>query len=84
LRTVPLRYLGKISYAAYLIHWPVANALTLLTARLHLASLDAGALRLAMIYVFTFGLSALSWHYFEKPMMQLKDRLFPTRLQRAA
>jgi peptidoglycan/LPS O-acetylase OafA/YrhL len=81
LRTTPLRYLGKISYAAYLIHWPVANALTLLTAKLHLPSLDTGAFRLTLIYVFTFGVSALSWHYFEKPTMQL-NRKAPSALLR--
>ncbi len=79
IRIGPLRYLGKISYAAYLIHWPVANSLSLLTARLPLPALDGGAARLTLIYVFTFGLSALSWHYFEKPLMQLREKLFPAR-----
>jgi peptidoglycan/LPS O-acetylase OafA/YrhL len=30
-----------------------------------------------LIYGLTFGLSALSWHWFEKPLFRLKDRLFP-------
>jgi peptidoglycan/LPS O-acetylase OafA/YrhL len=72
-----LVYIGKISYAAYLIHWPVGNILTVLATRFGAAALNTGALRLIMIYLMTFGLSALSWHFLEQPCLRLKDALFP-------
>jgi peptidoglycan/LPS O-acetylase OafA/YrhL len=77
IRHPALRYVGKVSYAAYLFHWPVANAVTSGLQFLGLKRFDDGFIRLSLIYVLTFGLSALSWHWFEKPLFQLKDRLFP-------
>ena len=85
LRTPPLQYLGKVSYAAYLVHWPVAVILTSIFIQIGRPGLDKGILRLTLIYVLTFGFSALSWHFFENPLQQLKDRLFPAaRLPRQA
>ena len=85
LRTPFLVYLGKVSYAAYLFHWPVGNMVELAAVQLHRPALDEGLLRLILIYSLTFGLSALSWHFFEKPIALLKDRLFPPgRVQRPA
>jgi peptidoglycan/LPS O-acetylase OafA/YrhL len=77
LRTPPLQYLGKVSYAAYLVHWPVATVLTSIFIQIGRPGLDKGILRLTLIYGLTFGFSALSWHFFENPLQQLKDRLFP-------
>lgn len=77
LRWKPLQYLGKISYATYLFHWPVANVLTGVLAFLGLQRFDDGLIRLILIYVLTFSAAALSWHFFEKPLFLLKDRLFP-------
>lgn len=75
LRFRPFQYLGKVSYAAYLIHWPVANLITVALAHIGLPSLDTGVSRLALIYAATFGLCALSWHFFEKPILGLKNRI---------
>jgi peptidoglycan/LPS O-acetylase OafA/YrhL len=77
LRQPVLRYMGKVSYAAYLFHWPVANVITSSLVVLGLKRFDEGLVRLVLIYGLTFGLSALSWHWFEKPLFRLKDRLFP-------
>jgi peptidoglycan/LPS O-acetylase OafA/YrhL len=49
-----------------------------LTAHIHAPALDQGVWRLLLIYVMTFGAAALSWHFFERPLALLKDRLFPS------
>jgi peptidoglycan/LPS O-acetylase OafA/YrhL len=77
LRNPLLTYLGKVSYAAYLFHWPVANILTNLAERLHMGWLNEGFARIGSILIVTFALSALSWHFFESPVQRMKDRLFP-------
>jgi len=77
LRGPVLQYMGKVSYAAYLFHWPAANVLTAGLAFLGLQRFDNGIIRLTLIFVMTFGLAALSWQWFEKPLFLLKDRLFP-------
>jgi peptidoglycan/LPS O-acetylase OafA/YrhL len=55
----------------------VANVLTGVLAFLGLQRFDDGLIRLILIYVLTFSAAALSWHFFEKPLFLLKDRLFP-------
>jgi peptidoglycan/LPS O-acetylase OafA/YrhL len=79
LRNPVVTYFGKVSYAAYLLHWPLANALTLILTTLHLQMLDAGWSRLVLIYVLTFGVSALSRHFFETPIMRLRERMQPAQ-----
>jgi peptidoglycan/LPS O-acetylase OafA/YrhL len=84
MRWPPLRYIARVSYTAYLVHWPVGNVLTSVARHYRLEALDQGISRLTLIYALTFGTSALSWHFFERPLFQLKDRLFPAaKLQRA-
>jgi peptidoglycan/LPS O-acetylase OafA/YrhL len=64
----PLRYLGKISYGLYLWHMPVLLFLKLQTPSLR------GVALLAAVFAVTLLLSALSWHLFERPLMQLLRR----------
>ncbi len=67
----PLRFIGKISYSLYLIHWP-------LFAFAHLA-LDrplAGS-ESAAIVAASIAAAALSWRYIETPARRMQFR-FPT------
>lgn len=65
--TSPLRYLGTISYGIYLWHLPV---LLLLHRSTSLQGLQAA---LAVI-AFTLACASLSWHFFEKPLIDRFSR----------
>jgi len=58
----PLRELGKVSYGAYLIHWPLF--LVLDQRRVHL---DGGGLLLAVRVGATIALAVVSYHVVEAP-----------------
>jgi peptidoglycan/LPS O-acetylase OafA/YrhL len=61
LRTRPLRYAGTLAYSTYLIHLPLLGISLLLIRR----QAAAGILGLAL----TFLIAALSWRFFEKPLV---------------
>ncbi len=66
--TAPLRYLGTISYGIYLWHLPIILALKRVTW------VD-GSRALLPVLLLTILFAALSWHFFERPlMMRLGDR----------
>jgi peptidoglycan/LPS O-acetylase OafA/YrhL len=66
LRTRPLRFLGKISYSMYLVHFLF---LTLLRGLVHRNQLTVvAALVLTIIY------ASLSWFLMEKPLLRRKSR----------
>jgi peptidoglycan/LPS O-acetylase OafA/YrhL len=66
--TAPLRYLGTISYGIYLWHLPIILALKRVTW------VD-GPQALPSVLVLTVLFAALSWHFFERPlMMRFRDR----------
>jgi peptidoglycan/LPS O-acetylase OafA/YrhL len=67
-----LQYVGRISYGLYLVHNWMPDIVTRLFGPL--PKYQAAPLVLAG----TFGLCALSWQFFEKPVMGLK-RFFGTR-----
>lgn len=79
LRLAPVQYIGKISYAAYLIHWPIGDALRGVSVAAGIHLFDRNFPRITAIYVLTLVCSALSWHFFERPLLSLKDRLYPPR-----
>jgi peptidoglycan/LPS O-acetylase OafA/YrhL len=79
LRLAPVQYLGKISYAAYLFHWPIGDVLGGVSAAAGIHFLERTLPRMAAIYIVTFICAALSWHFLEKPLLGLKDRWYPPR-----
>ena len=69
LSTPPLRYLGKISYATYVFHLPIA---------LYMFKNGAGTLwTTAVTVTATLILASLSWHFFESPLLGLHSRQPP-------
>jgi peptidoglycan/LPS O-acetylase OafA/YrhL len=72
--TRPMVLVGRISYPAYIIHWPVALALT--PDRLHMTGFPLIAVRFAV----ALGIAWLMFEYLEKPFKDLKAVRFPNGL----
>ncbi len=75
LEFAPLRQLGRISYGAYIFHYPV------IWFFLEFYSSGGSTLRpyglsIAALLV-TVAISAVSFRYLEAPLLGLKDSLFP-------
>jgi peptidoglycan/LPS O-acetylase OafA/YrhL len=75
----PLRYVGRISYGLYLYHYLVLFLLNI--APYQTEKSGASASRLLAAVVLTFVCAHLSYRYFERPLMRLRDR--PRLLQDA-
>jgi peptidoglycan/LPS O-acetylase OafA/YrhL len=73
--TNPLRYLGKISYGMYVFHYTLWIGMTGVVVRLLHRQL-AGVLPeiYFTVLALTIGVSALSYHYFERSFLRLKER----------
>jgi peptidoglycan/LPS O-acetylase OafA/YrhL len=62
----PLRWIGMVSYGLYLWHWPLIRAAE---------DVPAGPLsRTILAFGATFAISAISFYWYEKPFLRLKDR----------
>ncbi len=78
----PLCDVGRYSYAMYLFHWPVRDALVRLPAfsRPEAVPWIAGTQWIAQIAFYavaglaTYGIARCSWYLVEKPFLSLKDR----------
>jgi peptidoglycan/LPS O-acetylase OafA/YrhL len=84
LRSQPAVYLGTISYTIYLSHLPVY----ILVQFVIIESFGQYALETSQGLVLLWGLlaitctiflAALSWKYFETPLLQLKEKRFPVK-----
>lgn len=75
LRLRPFLQLGTISYMSYLIQIPVYVGTGLLLQEFGVGS-AMPVVRAIIAAVATIGLAALSWKYFESPILALKDRCF--------
>ena len=67
-----LDYLGKISYGLYVYHFPVIYVV------ISLLDFAPKIIQIPIALVLTIIISMLSYEYFEKKFLLLKDRLFPT------
>jgi peptidoglycan/LPS O-acetylase OafA/YrhL len=71
----PIQFLGRISYGVYLLQAPAAAMLTALFASAEVWHNDI--FRFVTISATTVLFAALSWHFLERPILQLKNRLAP-------
>jgi peptidoglycan/LPS O-acetylase OafA/YrhL len=74
----PVRYLGRISYGLYVYHQPI----TWFAFEVRELGLDAGTTQLVAAIIAFFGtllVASASYHFMEKPILNLKDRFFPIR-----
>lgn len=65
---------GDYSYGIYLLHFPVLQSLVHL-----MPALQAWWMLLLLAAPMTIALAAISWHWIEKPFLQLKKRILPKR-----
>ena len=72
----PLRYLGKISYGMYVFHFTIWIGLAAaMTRLLHLSLRSIMPGLYGLVLCVTILVSALSYEYFEKRFLRLKERL---------
>lgn len=71
----PMQYLGKISYGLYVYHFPVVWFSGIFFGR---SSEDLSLYPLSIIIAFagTLLIASISYHFMEKPILNLKDRYF--------
>lgn len=78
LDTKVMRYLGKISYGLYVYHYAVIWFVSRIRD-FGIAEPIAKPLTLVLSAIVTFLLAHFSFKYFEKPILDLKDKYFPLR-----
>lgn len=86
----PFLYIGKISYGVYIYHnllrpsdWLLIPGVQAAINALGLPAAVNNAVLSALTGAVVVGMAAVSWHFFEAPINNLKDR-FPYRVPRTA
>ncbi len=75
LETKPLLYLGKISYGLYIYHNFMGGAVRTVFRLLSVPYPErTSVLRLLLLTSVTIAVSSCSWHFFERPISDLKRR----------
>ncbi len=72
----PLKRIGVVSYGMYLYHPLVLHLVGAVCSRL---AIDSSVLRFLFCVGLTYGVSELSYHYYETAFLHLKDRLHGPR-----
>lgn len=70
----PLRYLGQISYGLYVFHYFIADAITAVAKRWPASGLRSSPFSGILDLALTIGLAALSYNFFERTFLKLKER----------
>jgi peptidoglycan/LPS O-acetylase OafA/YrhL len=71
-------YVGKISYGIYLLHdltFAFLDKLPIFSSHHHSWILSLGIFGLRVLVV--IGIASVSWHFFERPLLRLKDKIAP-------
>jgi peptidoglycan/LPS O-acetylase OafA/YrhL len=68
----PIVYLGKISYGIYIYHFLVPLAFAAAATHFGVGYENSGFVNFIATSLVTFGVAALSWHLFERPINGLK------------
>jgi peptidoglycan/LPS O-acetylase OafA/YrhL len=75
-----LSYLGKISYGLYIYHFAIIWFVRRIRD-LDIAEPIAKPLTFVISAVLVYFVASISYKYFEKPILDLKDRFFPLRVE---
>jgi peptidoglycan/LPS O-acetylase OafA/YrhL len=70
----PIAYVGQVSYGIYVLHPLVLEAVATVVRRVAGAGARQGLVALLALAV-CLGAAALSWHYFERPVNELRNRV---------
>ncbi|MBI3162424.1 MAG: acyltransferase [Chloroflexi bacterium] len=77
LESPPLRYLGKISYGLYVYHYGIIAITAAIFRKYDLSYALRSPQMFVTSFVVTLLIASLSFHWFEKPIIGLKDKYFP-------
>lgn len=81
LRSQPIQYLSKISYALYLLHMLVRETVaTILTRTIGASYLNDGFANLALVFLLSLIAASISWRFLESPLLRLDPRIAVERL----
>jgi peptidoglycan/LPS O-acetylase OafA/YrhL len=77
----PMRYLGKISYGLYIYHLPIIwFALDIQELGLKESIVKPTATIIA--FFGTLLIASITYRFMEKPLLKLKDRFFPLKVDK--